>query len=137
MTGTRTRALSQARVLWCLRLVLLRFLSSATFASVVRLSVLLAGSPPPHLFLMFFCLPFFLLFVPLLVRPFARLFFIVFLVVLQRPHLQMSRQLVHKLFLSEHEREFRERRGLQTLLRIVRIEVPDLRPPVGPETTSS
>ena len=137
MTGTRTRALTKARVLLRLRLVLLRFLSSATFTSAVLLSVLLADPPPHPLFFMFFGLPCFLLFVPLLVRPFTRLFFIVFLVVLQRPHLQMSRQLVHKLFLSEHKREHRERHGLQTLLRIARIEVPDLRPPVGPETTSS
>ena len=91
MTGTRTRALTQARVLLCLRLVLLRFLSSATFNSAVLLSVLLVGPAPLPLFLMFSCLPFSFLFVPLLVRPFARLFFIVFLVVLQRPHLQMSR----------------------------------------------
>ena len=91
MTGTRTRALIQARVLLCLRLVISRFLSSATFASAVLLSVLLVGPPPPLLFLMFFYLPFFLLFTPLLVRPFTRLFFSVFLVVLQRPHLQMSR----------------------------------------------
>ena len=74
-----------------MRLVLLRFLYSATFASAVLLSFLLAGAPLSSLFPMFFCLPFFLLFAPLLVRPFTRLFFIVFLVVLQRPHLQMSR----------------------------------------------
>ena len=91
MTGTRTRALTQARFLLCLRLVIPRFLSSATFASAVLLSVLLVDPPSPPLFLMFFCLPFVLLFAPLLVRPFTRLFFIVFLVVLQRPHLQMSR----------------------------------------------
>ena len=91
MIGTRTRARIQARVLLCLWLDHLRFLSSAAFASAVLLSVLLADPPPSSLFLMFFCLSFFLLFVPLLVRPLARLFFVVFLVVLQRPHLQMSR----------------------------------------------
>jgi len=91
MTGTRTRALTQARVLLCLRLFLLRFLSSATFDSAVILSFLLVDPAPAPLFLMFFCLPFFPLFVRLLARPFTRLFFIVFLVVLQRPHLQMSR----------------------------------------------
>ena len=98
MNVTQTRARTQALVLSCLRLVRLRFLSSATLASAVLFSVLLVVLPPSRLFLMFFCLPFFLLFAPLLARPFTRLFFIVFLVVLQRPHLQMSRQLVHKLF---------------------------------------
>ena len=136
MTGTRTRARTQALAPLCLQFSLLRSLSSAAFDSAVILFVLLADPPTSFLLIMFFCLSSFLQFLPILVRPLASIFFVVFLVVLHRLHLQMSRKLVHKLFSSEHKREHRERCGLQKLLRIAHTEVPDLRPPVGSEPTS-
>ena len=91
MTGTRTRARTPDLAPLCLQFSLLRSLSSAAFDSAVILSVLLADPPTSFLLIMFFCLSSFLQFLPILVRPLASIFFVVFLVVLQRPHLQMSR----------------------------------------------